>query len=450
MQEQRKVSVLMASTPAYGHILPLHTIGSDLARRGYPVTFVTGSAFAGLFKNSPMRFVPFNGKADFDLGKAVLLPERQVLPGGPAQLDYDVRHIFADPIPAQHERIQSLLAELEHCAPGSPLIVIHDTTFMGLWPVLLGTPGIRPTAVIGVGVTPLTLTSIDTAPFGLGLPPDSSEAGRARNRQLNATIRDTVFANTQAYVNELLNSMDVTCALPFVFDGLVSLPDQYLQLSIPELDYPRSDAPAGLRYIGALPAATRSVSLPPWWPDVLSGKPIIAVTQGTLANHDFSELIEPTLHALADLDVLVVAALGRDNVTIHNLPSNARISPFIPFEQLLPHVQMLVTNGGYGGVQQALSLGVPLVIAGQTEDKIEVAARAAYAGAAIDLKTTRPHQESLRSAVQTILNDHRFRANARRLQTQYARHNALEEIAATVASIERQSRRLDKHGEFVA
>jgi UDP:flavonoid glycosyltransferase YjiC (YdhE family) len=430
----------MVSTPAYGHILPLRTIGRDLAKRGYPVTFVTGSSFAGLFTDSGMRFVPFAGKADFDIGDPSNFPERQRLPGGPAQLDFDIRRIFADPIPAQHERIQSLLAGMEHGAPGTPMIVIHDTTFMGMWPVLLGAPGIRPTAVIGIGVTPLPLTSIDTAPFGLGLPPDSSEAGRARNRRLNATIRDTVFANTQAHVIELLNSMGTTYTPPFVFDALVSLPDQYLQLSIPQLDYLRSDAPAGLRYIGALPAATRSASLPQWWSDVRSAKQVIAVTQGTIANHDFSELIEPTLHALADLDVLVVAALGREHASLDNVPPNARISSFIPFEQLLPHVEMLVTNGGYGGVQQALSRGVPLVIAGQTEDKIEVAARAAHAGAAIDLKTSRPDEEPLRRAVQTILIDHRFRANARRLQTQYARYDALAEVAATIAGVELQSR----------
>ena len=35
----------------------------------------------------------------------------------------------------------------------------------------------------------------------------------------------------------------------------------------------------------------------------------------------------------------------------------------------------MLTNGGYGGVQYALAHGVPLVVAGDTEDKPEVAAR---------------------------------------------------------------------------
>ena len=50
----------------------------------------------------------------------------------------------------------------------------------------------------------------------------------------------------------------------------------------------------------------------------------------------------------------------------------------------------MVTNGGYGGVQIALSYGVPLVVAGTTEDKPEVAARVAWSGAGINLKTATP------------------------------------------------------------
>jgi UDP:flavonoid glycosyltransferase YjiC (YdhE family) len=42
--------------------------------------------------------------------------------------------------------------------------------------------------------------------------------------------------------------------------------------------------------------------------------------------------------------------------------------PFIPFREVLPRVAVFVTNGGFGAVNQALSMGVPIVIAGETED----------------------------------------------------------------------------------
>ena len=39
---------------------------------------------------------------------------------------------------------------------------------------------------------------------------------------------------------------------------------------------------------------------------------------------------------------------------------------------MLPQVSVLVTNGGYGSVSQALAAGVPIVSAGLTEDKAEI------------------------------------------------------------------------------
>ena len=50
----------------------------------------------------------------------------------------------------------------------------------------------------------------------------------------------------------------------------------------------------------------------------------------------------------------------------------------------------MVTNGGYSGVQHALAYGVPLIVAGDTADKAEVAARVAYNRCGIDLHTARP------------------------------------------------------------
>jgi hypothetical protein len=44
-----------------------------------------------------------------------------------------------------------------------------------------------PLAVLGV--IPLARSSIDAAPFGLGLMPDASTLGRVRNRALNWAVR---------------------------------------------------------------------------------------------------------------------------------------------------------------------------------------------------------------------------------------------------------------------
>lgn len=155
------------------------------------------------------------------------------------------------------------------------------------------------------------------------------------------------------------------------------------------------------------------------------------MTQGTFAT-DPEQLLLPTIRALASEDVLVVAATGgkpTESVRLDPVPDNVRLDTFIPYHHVLPHVDVMVTNGGYGGVQFALANGVPLVAAGRTEEKPEVCARIAWAGAGIDLKTHRPTPDRIRAAVRAIRADPRYTRNAARIRADFARHDAPAEAA---------------------
>ena len=95
----------------------------------------------------------------------------------------------------------------------------------------------------------------------------------------------------------------------------------------------------------------------------------------------------------------------------------------------------MVTNGGYGAVQRALSTGVPLVVAGNTEDKPEVAARVAWSGAGINLRTGTPTPGAVRAAVRKVLSDGRYLRRARELEAAFARRDGVAEIAAMVDEV---------------
>ncbi|MGC4853446.1 glycosyltransferase [Micromonospora sp. DT4] len=423
--------VIIGAHPAYGHVVPVRAIAVDLVRRGHDVTFVTGTAYRDDIERYGLRFVPLSGAADVDSRTLHQRhPELRALPREEA-FDRAMSHVFIETLAAQHHTIQTEIAK----AGDGPVVVLHENMFMGMWPALLGAPVNRHVPVLSIGVLTITMTSVDTAPFRTGLPPDSSEQGRERNRERNRVFQERGIPHTQRGLEEVLRGLGVTRRPPFLLDGVVTLPDQYLQLCVEAIEYPRSDAPASLRFVGALPIGARDGHhhpLPEWWNDVIaSDRPVIAVSQGTQANHDLSELIEPTLEALADLDVLVVATTGRDAVPTQ-VPANARVAPFVDFDLLLPHVDVFVQNGGYGGVQQSLAHGVPLVLAGQSEDKTEATARVAWTGAAINLATSRPDVAAIRRAVQTVLGGSHYRERAAELSIEYARHDALAEIAATV------------------
>lgn len=98
-------------------------------------------------------------------------------------------------------------------------------------------------------------------------------------------------------------------------------------------------------------------------------RPVVHVTQGTVDNTDLGRLLRPTIEALADENVMVVATTGGPAASglEFPVPANTYVAEHIPHDILLPQVDVMVTNGGYGAVQRALATGVPLVVHGRAQ-----------------------------------------------------------------------------------
>jgi MGT family glycosyltransferase len=230
----------------------------------------------------------------------------------------------------------------------------------------------------------------------------------------------------------------------FFLDCMYLLPDVFLQFTAKAFEFPRSDMPGSVRFAGPLlPRPSVEFKEPSWWSELDAGKPLVLVTQGTLANQDFNELLQPALLGLADEDVIVIAATGRPDTHTIVTPDNARVASFVPFDKVLPKVDVFITNGGYGAANHAFSLGVPIVVAGDSEDKDYVAARVGWTGAGINLKTRNATAEQVRDAVRTILTDQHYLHEAQRLRTNFSRYDALAEVARTVdAMLPKEKRRM--------
>jgi UDP:flavonoid glycosyltransferase YjiC (YdhE family) len=214
----------------------------------------------------------------------------------------------------------------------------------------------------------------------------------------------------------------------------VSRADTFLQLRVPSLDYPRPDLPPNISYVGpVLPATTGPVDLPGWWAELDGTRPVVLITQGTIDTMDLDRLIGPTMRGLSGDTVLIVAVTGGPPVDrLGPLPPNVRAASFLPFDLLMPQVSVMVTNGGFGGVHYALAHDVPIVVAGDTEDKPEIAARVAWTGAGINLRTGSPAPDQIRDAVQTILKNPSYDARATAIGADIRRTDALARIVAEV------------------
>jgi UDP:flavonoid glycosyltransferase YjiC (YdhE family) len=140
---------------------------------------------------------------------------------------------------------------------------------------------------------------------------------------------------------------------------------------------------------------------------------VVHVTQGTLET-GADDLLKPAIEALAGHDALVVATTGGAPVdALGTLPSNVRAAEFIPHDLLLPRTDVMITNGGWGGVLAALEAGVPMVVVPGELDKAQVARRVARAGAGVVRRTPR----NLRQAVDQVLSEprHRIRELGRKI-----------------------------------
>jgi UDP:flavonoid glycosyltransferase YjiC (YdhE family) len=422
--------IILTPTPFHGHVAPFLTLATELTRRGHEVLFYTGSRFENRVAETGARFVPYAANVDYDdRDLLATFPGRE----GLSPLDrmaFDLKHVFGDPAPVHDRRLQEILAEF----PATT--VIGDPTSLGTLATALRAPRSERPLVMSLGIAPPVMESTDTAPFGPGLPPPSSDEERAQYDGIRLAVRESL-ADPQRHLEEVFRSMGVTFP-DFVFNSMVAVPDQWLQLTVPSFEYPRSDAPAGLRFIGSLPADPGlSYELPDWW-DTLASRPVVVVTQGTLENHDLSQLIIPTLHALSDMDVTVVAATARPDgpdavrAAMGTVPDNVHLAGYVPFERLLPLSSLLITNAGYGGVQTALRHGVPLVVGGDTEDKPEVAARVEWSGVGVNLRTGRPDVPAIRKAAEEVLGDPGYRTRARDLQAEYQRYSALDTIVEII------------------
>jgi MGT family glycosyltransferase len=404
-------AIVIGSIPAHGHVTPLLAIAENFVRRGDDVRFITGSKFADRVTATGASFIPLPPEADFDDATAFeRFPERAKLKG-PKAISFDVEHVFARPATAQYE---TLLETLRN-QPADAVVV--EPVFIGA-AFLLHHPRPQRPPVVMCAVMPLCLESRDTAPYGMGLPP-ARFLNRPRNAAL-ARLNRRVLRRPYAVIDDLHRQVHGV-AMPGSLIDWGRRAEAVVQLSVPAFEYPRSDAPTNLHFTGPLTATGSQTPVPDWWPDLDGSRPVIHVTQGTVANVDYDQAIAPTLRALADDDVLIVVATGgRPLESLPPLPANARAAVYLPYDELLPRTSVYVTNGGYGGVQCALRYGVPIVATGGKEDKPEVGARVAWSGVGRRLRTEKPTARALRREIFTVLNDPRYREASARVAVQMA------------------------------
>ncbi|WP_152363045.1 glycosyltransferase [Microlunatus speluncae] len=434
---------VFASIPVQAHTTNPMPIAARLVRRGHTVLWYAGRAFHDRIAGTGAEPVAFTDQPDYG-GQSVdeAFPEFQGK-SGPAMIGQGFEKIFVGHAPQR-------VADLRRITAAHPVdaFLTEGLSFgVGLLAELEGIGW----ATFGDG--PLPYQDADTPPFGPGLLPLPGPLGRLRNRLVGGFASKIIFGPTERAYQRIRADLglppDPVSAL-----ARVASPMLHLQGCTPSFEYPRADLPGHFHWIGALRPDPVPWQPPPWWPRLSEGRPVVHVTQGSL-RPDPTELIMPTISALAAEPVLVVVTTGGlDRTALERdhgpLPDNCIVAPWLPYDELLGSADVFVTNGGYTGVTTALAHGVPIVQAGTTEEKAEIAARIAWSGVGIRLGRTHPAPERVRAAVRRVLAEPGFRTAATAVRTELAEHDAAEEgadlmerLASTRRPVMRDDRRVD-------
>ena len=404
--------IVLLSVPVFGHVKPMLAIARELVRRGHRVRWLAGAAFRERVEGTGASFCAFVDGLDYsrpDLIPDHLQADRDRL-RGLAKLRFDLATFFIGPC----EGFCRDLLRLHEQTPADLLVCDSFLMAGAWWAERTGRPWVQ------LCCTVLTLPSRALAPFGLALQPDDSWRGRIRNRLLRGLTRSVLFRSLRRRADRARQALALPPLRPWLFD--VVSPYLVLSGTMRSFEYPRPDCPPQVVFTGPLLENSDEAFTPPaWWGD-LDHATVVHVTQGTISN-DPAQLLRPTLEALADEPVLVVACTGRIDgglEALGPLPANARVASYIPYGALLPKTSLVLTNGGFQGVQAVLSHGIPMITAGESEDKPEVCARLQRTGAAIDLATAHPAPAAIRAAVRRVLDEPSFRAAATALAREAA------------------------------
>jgi MGT family glycosyltransferase len=331
-------------------------IASELVSRGHHVSWYTGSGFRASVESVGARHVPvergIDPAGDIDGFLNEHFPEREHL-RGLAAVKFDLR-LFYDGAIGEFQDLQTFLKT------GPVDAIFSDPATLGA--LFLAERDEIPCAVFGMTI-PL-IRSRDTPPPALGLAPGSSALARLRNRALDALMSSLLLRDVTRYADGVRRQLGLPEAGRSFLEEPIATGRLWLQATTPDFEYPRRDLPDHFRFIGPLlPKPPDRFEPPSWWEELDGGRPVVLVTQGT-ARGNPDELLVPTLRALEGQDLLVVATTGGSDAVSAlggRVPRNARIEPFLSYHHLLPKADLMITNGGYGGVHFALSYGVPLI-----------------------------------------------------------------------------------------
>ncbi len=410
--------ILFANFPSDGHFNPLTGLAMHLKELGCEVRWYTSKTYTGKLKKLKIPHYPFEAAMDVsnnDFDSA--FPGRTKCRTQLGRLKFDMINAFIRRAPEYYSDIANIYRKFPF------ELMVADVAFTAIPFVKekLGVP------VISIGVFPLSETSKDLPPAGLGMMPSTGYAGRMMQSVLRGLSNTIFFRQPNRIMHALLDESGIPHCGENVFDMLIKKSDLLLQSGVPGFEYYRGDMGSNIRFIGSLLPYHAGEAQDQWFDKRLNQYlKIVLVTQGTVEKNA-EKIIVPALEAFKNSDTLVIATTGGSQTQAlrERYPyRNIIIEDFIPFADVMPYADVYITNGGYGGVMLGIENTLPMVVAGVHEGKNEINARVGYFNLGVNLKTERPTPAQVKAAAEEVFNNPLYKENVVRLGKEFNQYNA--------------------------
>ncbi len=208
--------------------------------------------------------------------------------------------------------------------------------------------------------------------------------------------------------------------------------DAYVQFTVPEFEYPRPRPSATVPLRGPAASDPRPTPvLPEWWSDLDGSRPIVHVTQGTIANSDFGQLVQPD-----DRRARRIQCPGRG---VDRWPTRrcagreaagqraGWLSTF-PMTVCCRWSMCWSRTVDTAACSRRSRTGFRSWSPGRPRTRSRVCARVGWSGAGVNLRTSTATPTQVARAVDRVRSDPSYRANAERIGTAMRDADAWREL----------------------
>ncbi len=402
---------LLATWPFLGCVYPFLSLANALTERGHDVAIWSGERARPILDGQNVDFFPFRTMPEDQVWATVIKAESgaRAMWRRPA-LAY---HTFRDWLAGTVEQQVADLSDI--AAAWRPDVIVTEPSMWGANLVLresLGLPVALFSSLIGC-----LIPGPDAPPWGPGLPPPRTPVSRAMCRAVTRAV-ELAGRPLRRRMNRL-RAQHGLAPLEANLNAYLGRASLYLIPSARELDYDRHDVPGNVCYVGPCMWAGQSAAERGGWLDALpADRPWVHVTEGSLHYQD-PFVLRTAIQGLAGRPYEVILTTGQHrDPELLGLASNApnvHITGWLNHRELLPRCDVLVTTGGAGSVMAALLAELPMVVVPTHWDKPDNAQRLVEAAVAIRVNPGQCTPTRLRAAVERVLADGAFKANARRM-----------------------------------